>query len=242
MLVAVDLAKFYGMRPVLRGVGLRVAAGEFLAVLGPNGAGKTTLLRILATLARPDAGKLAVGGVDALEHPARARALIGVVSHQTLIYPDLTALENLEFFARMYGIDGGRTTNDGRGKSSIENRQSKIENALRRVDLWPRAHDLARTFSRGMIQRLAIARAVLHDPPLLLLDEPYTGLDQGSARNLSALLRELAIGGRAVVMTTHEFGRGLDGVTRALVLRGGRVAAELADGITAERLAAFFDS
>jgi heme exporter protein A len=222
MLVATDLTKSYGMRPVLRRVSLSIDKGEFVAILGANGAGKTTLLRVLATLIRPDSGQLSVGDVDALQHPAQARARIGLVSHQPLLYPDLTAQENLLFYARMYGITDAL---------------AQVSAVLRRVELHPRAHDPVRTFSRGMVQRLAIARAVLHNPPVLLLDEPYTGLDQSSARNLSALLREFAISGRSVVMTTHEFGRGLEGVQRALVIRGGRMADELRENITGETVA-----
>ncbi len=205
------LTKFYGLRPVLRGVSLDVSRGDFLAVLGANGAGKTTFLRILATLNRPTSGTLTIGGVDVLRHPDQARALIGMVSHHSMIYPDLSAYENVRFHAVMHGAEAA------------------VEDALRRVDLWPRAHDPARTLSRGMTQRLAIARALVHDPPLLLLDEPFTGLDQTSAERLSDLLNDTAAQGCAVVMTTHEFGRGLRGVTRAVAIRDGVIAGELDD-------------
>jgi heme exporter protein A len=240
LLKATNLGKLYGMRPVLKGVSLAVERGEFVAILGANGAGKTTLLRILATLARPSVGELTIGGIDALKHADRARTHIGLVSHQSLIYPDLTARENLAFYGRMYGIaDFGFSISDSStGQSAIQNPKSKIENALRRVNLWNRKDDFARTFSRGMIQRLTIARAILHDPPLLLLDEPFTGLDQSSAANLSALLRETALANRAVIMTTHELTRGLQGVTRALVIKAGRIENELTDGITPDALTA----
>ncbi|GIV83032.1 MAG: ABC transporter ATP-binding protein [Candidatus Roseilinea sp.] len=244
LLYAANIGKRYGLRPVLRGVSLDVSRGEFVAILGANGAGKTTLLRILATLTRPNSGALTIGGIDALAHPDRARARIGLVSHQSLIYPDLTARENLEFYGRMYGAaNWGLEMRDSSAQSAISNPpirnlSSRIEEALRRVNLWQRRDDPARTFSRGMLQRLAIARAILHDPPLLLLDEPFTGLDQASAANLSALLREAALGDRAVVMTTHELSRGLDGVTRALILQGGRIAREVRDDITAHSLTA----
>jgi heme exporter protein A len=224
LLVVDRVAKFYGLRPILRGVSFTVDRGEFVAVLGANGAGKTTLLRMLATLSRPAAGAIVVDGVDAVKQPERARARIGVVSHHSLVYADLTAHENLAFHASMHGVER-------------EAAARAIEESLRRVNLWARAHDSARTFSRGMIQRLTIARALLHDPPLLLLDEPYTGLDQSSATSLSALLREAAGDGRGIVMTTHEFGRGLDGVTRALVIRGGRIGHEIVGGVTAAALA-----
>lgn len=244
LLTATNIGKLYGLRPVLKGVSLSVERGEFVAVLGANGAGKTTLLRILATLARPSAGSLTIAGVDALQHADRARAYIGMVSHQSLIYPDLTARENLEFFGRMYGIDdaGIKKPAASDSASPIQNPQSKIENALRRVNLWNRRDDFARTFSRGMIQRLTIARAILHDPPLLLMDEPFTGLDQTSAANLSALLRETAMSDRAVIMTTHELSRGLEGVTRALIIKAGKIEHELAAGFTPDQLTELMES
>jgi heme exporter protein A len=223
MLVATDLSKFYGMRPVLRKLSLTVSQGEFVAILGSNGAGKTTLLRVLATLVRPDEGKLIIGGQDALMHPQQARAQIGMVSHQPLVYPDLTAYENLIFYARMYGV--GRN-----------HEKEIVTRVLGRIDLQRRAHEPVRIFSRGMLQRLAIGRAILHDPALLLLDEPYTGLDQASANRLNTLLRELAVTGRAVIMTTHEYNRGLEGITRAVYLKAGQVTRELRSEITPEAL------
>ncbi len=134
-----------------------------------------------------------------------------------MLYPDLTAAENLWFYARLYGVAGGN-----RGET-----QGRIDAALRKANLSARAGEPTKAFSRGMLQRLAIARALLHDPGVVLLDEPYTGLDQVSARGLSELLLELAGAGRALVMTTHDINRGLDGVTRAVLIRGGKMAAEL---------------
>ncbi len=228
MLIAENLSLFFGVRPVLRGVSLGVRRGEWVVVLGANGAGKTTLLRVIATLLRPAGGRLELNGVDALTHPARVRAQLGMVSHQPLIYPDLTASENLRFFGRLYGLSGAQL-------------EQRVEHALREVGLWTRRHDRARAFSRGMTQRLSIARAMLHNPDLLLLDEPFTGLDQHSATTLAAMLRDLVAQGRAVLMTTHELGRGLDGVTRALLLKGGRIEAELREHITPEALTALLD-
>lgn len=225
MLVAHGIGKRFGLRPVLRGITLRIERGEFVAVLGPNGAGKTTLLRILATLARPDVGTLALDGVDALRHPERARQRIGLVSHHSLIYGDLTAAENLRFYGRLYGLNGDEL-------------ETRIELALRQMNLWARRNDRARTFSRGMTQRLTIARAILHNPPVLLLDEPFTGLDQASAAALSALLRESATHGRAVIMTTHEIQRGLEGITRAVILRNGQIAHECRDDLSPHTLTA----
>ena len=214
LLTAQSLTKFYGMRPVLKGVSIEVKQGEFVCLLGANGAGKTTLLRILATLSRPNSGALNIGGIDALKDPNRARATIGVVSHHSLVYPDMSAIENLRFYGQMYGLSSRELAAGVSRKAVAPDVHSRVETVLRQVNLWTRAHDLARTYSRGMMQRLTIARAILHDPALLLLDEPYTGLDQASAENLSALLSEVALSGRAVVMTTHEMGRGLEGVTR----------------------------
>lgn len=229
MLDAQNITKSYGMRPVLREVSLHVEPGEFIAVLGPNGAGKSTLLRILATLIRPDSGKLVIDGMDSQQDATRIRSKIGVVSHQSLLYPDLTAVENLNFYAQMYGLD-------------IDSRQSKnksstvIDEVLKQVDLLKRAHDPVRTFSRGMAQRLAIARAIIHDPPLLLLDEPYTGLDKAAAQILQRLLLDFAVAGRTVIMTTHELGRGFDGVSRAIILKMGKIVEQLDGAITAERV------
>jgi len=225
LISAHQIGKLYGLRPVLRGVSLQAQGGEFIALLGPNGAGKTTLLRILATLMRPDSGTLTICGSNALAHPDRARAHIGLVAHASLAYADLSAQENLMFYGRLYGIQ----------HAELERR---VEDALRRMNLWLRRGDPARTFSRGMLQRLTIARALLHNPPLLLLDEPFTGLDQTSAAHLSGLLRELVGQGRAVIMATHELGRSLDGVTRAVILKGGQVSEELRDDLTPDRLAA----
>ena len=234
MLEALNISKFYGMRPVVRDVSLKVEHGEFIAVLGPNGAGKTTLLRILATLVKPDKGHLVIDGVDALEEASQARAKLGVVSHQTLVYPDLSALENLQFYARMYGMSDA-------SDMGLHESQSPIDKVLRRVDLHHRSRDPVRTFSRGMVQRLSIARAILHNPPLLLLDEPYTGLDQASARTLSGLLHQLALAGRTVIMTTHEYGRGLDGVTRALFIKAGKVEHDVREDVTATSIARLAD-
>jgi heme ABC exporter ATP-binding subunit CcmA len=226
-LLSVDtIGKLYGIRPVLRGVTFEVDRGEYVALLGANGAGKTTLLRILATLSKPNGGALHIDGIDALKNPDRARARIGFVSHHSLIYPDLTAIENLRFYRAMYAAN----------RHELE---SRIEEVLRRVNLWNRAHDFARTFSRGMMQRLTIARAILHDPPLLLFDEPFTGLDQASAANLSTLFKEVVANDKAVVMTTHEFSRGLDGVTRALSIKNGKIDGELRDNIDAATLIRF---
>ena len=206
MLDAAGIRKRYGLRPVLRGLNLRVGPGEIVAILGANGAGKSTLLRVLATLLRPEAGTLAIDGIDALARGGDARARIGVVLHHTMVYPELSGRENLRFHAELRGLNDSA---------------ARITAALERVDLTRRADDLARAYSRGMAQRLSLARALLHEPVLLILDEPFTGLDQASAARLSALLVDWARAGKAAVMTNHEVGRGMDSVTRSLTLDGG---------------------
>ncbi|MBN1312902.1 MAG: heme ABC exporter ATP-binding protein CcmA [Anaerolineae bacterium] len=211
MIKTSKLIKVFGLRPVLRGVDLAIGPGEFLALFGPNGAGKTTLLRILATLARPTGGSVVVAGRALPAEAAVVRGLIGMVAHRPLVYGDLTAEENLRFYSRMYGLDGAE-------------REARIKEMLAMVGLSKRAGDLVRTFSRGMQQRLSIARAVLHDPPVLLLDEPYTGLDQAAAAALDDILREVAGRGRTILMATHDIERGLALAGRAAILSKGVIA------------------
>jgi heme exporter protein A len=205
------LTKTFGLNPVLRGLDLDVERGQFLALLGPNGSGKTTLLRILAALSRPTGGTVRIGGWDLPAEADFVRAQLGVVSHLPLLYDTLTAEENLLLFARLYDLPP-------------EGRRPRVDAVLERVGLKRRARDVVRTFSRGMQQRLAIARAILHDPAILLLDEPYTGLDQDAAALLDALLREVAVGGRTVVMTTHDLRRGHALADRIAILSRGRIA------------------
>ena len=203
------LIKAFGSRAVLKGVDLDVAQGEFLTLVGPNGAGKTTLMNVVSTLGKPTGGRVRVAGYDLADGAAEARRQIGLVSHKTLLYDDLSAEENLHFYARMYDVpDAG----------------ARIETALRQVGLWGRQRDPVRTYSRGMQQRLAIARAMLHDPPVLLLDEPDTGLDQHAAAMLNDLLRQTGAMRRTVLMTTHNLERGLELGDRVAILAGGRIA------------------
>jgi heme exporter protein A len=204
------LVKRFGLKTVLRGLDLQVAEGEFVALLGPNGAGKTTLLRILASLSRPTMGDLRIAGCRLPAQAAAVRSRLGVLSHQPLLYGDLTAEENLRFYGRMYAVsDLGR----------------RIDEVLDLVGLGLRRRDLVRTFSRGMQQRLAIGRAILHDPQVLLFDEPHTGLDQDACDMLDRLLREVAAQGRTVVMTSHDLARVEDLATRFDVLSRGVITA-----------------
>ena len=210
MIEVKKLVKRFGLKAVLRGLDFRVERGEFVALLGPNGAGKTTFLRILSTLARPSLGEVKVAGYRLPHEAAQVRARLGVVSHMPLLYGDLTAEENLEFYARMYGIP---------------NYQLRITEVLNLVGLASRRRDLVRTFSRGMAQRLAIGRAVLHDPDVMLFDEPYTGLDQDASSMLDEVLQSVAAQGRTVVMTSHDLARAEELATRFDILSRGVIAA-----------------
>jgi len=204
------LVKRFGSKTVLRGLDFEVSRGEFVALLGPNGAGKTTFLRILASLSRPSLGEVIIAGSHLPHQAAQVRSQMGVVSHLPLLYPDLTAEENLQFYARMYGIPDPL---------------ARITEVLELVGLENRRSDLVRTFSRGMQQRLAIGRAVIHDPQVMLFDEPYTGLDQDACEMLDGVLRSVAAQGRTVVMTSHDLARAEDLATRFDILSRGTIAA-----------------
>jgi heme ABC exporter ATP-binding subunit CcmA len=203
-----NLTKAFGPRHALADVSLSIEAGERVMLVGPNGAGKTTLLRILATLSRPTSGTVRIAGYDTRRSGAEVRALIGYLSHETLLYNDLTARQNLQFYARMYALTGA---------------ESRIEELLSRVDLLRRADDLVGTFSRGMQQRLAVARAILQGPQLLLMDEPYTGLDPVAADALTDLLTDLVATGCTLVLTTHHPLAEGRLAQRAIILRNGRM-------------------
>ena len=212
MITVRKLVKRFGLKPVLRGMDFSVEAGEFVALLGPNGAGKTTFLRILASLSRPTLGIVNIAGYSLPGQAAAVRRRLGVVSHLPLLYGDLTAEENLRFYARMYNV------------ALAEKRISEV---LEMVGLASRRRDLVRTFSRGMQQRLAIGRAVLHDPEVMLFDEPHTGLDQDACQMLDTVLREVAARGRTVVMTSHDLARVADLASRFDVLSRGVIAASI---------------
>ena len=203
---ATGIAKRFGPVAALAGVDFEVAAGAVVAVLGPNGAGKTTLVRILAGLARPSAGSVSyAGGADR----RRARHFVGYIGHATFLYPQLTARENLQFTARLYGV---------------ANAGERIAALLAEQGLEAVADRVAGSFSRGLAQRLAIARALVHDPKLVLLDEPFTGLDPVSTDRLAARIEALRGAARAVVLVTHDLARAAALADRALILVCGRVA------------------
>ena len=204
------LIKRFGLKPVLRGLNFHADPGEFVAILGPNGAGKTTFLRILASLSRPTLGEVRVAGYRLPDQAAAVRRRLGVVSHLPLLYGDLTAEENLRFYSRLYGL---------------ERENQRVAEVLDLVGLSPRRRDLVRTFSRGMQQRLAIGRAVLHDPDVILFDEPHTGLDQDACDMLDGVLRRVAEQGRTIVMTSHDLVRIADLASRFDVLSRGAIIA-----------------
>jgi heme exporter protein A len=211
MIVIKGLMKQYGLNPVLRGINLHVKSGEFVTLVGPNGAGKSTLMRIVATLLRPDAGEVEIGGWPLASHAHKVRRHIGLVSHQSLLYQDMTAAENLTFFARLYGLDNG---------------DERVQQALKLVGLRARQRDPVSSFSRGMTQRLTIARATLHEPDVLLLDEPYTGLDQEAVALLDQLLLQEKAEGRTILMITHDLTHSLNVSDRILFLHNGRIVHE----------------
>jgi len=226
LITVTRLVKRFGYKTVLRGLDLQVEQGEFVALLGPNGAGKTTLIRILATLSRPTLGQVQIAGYDLSRQAALIRRSLGVVSHLPLLYGDLSAEENLRFYGRMYSV------------SPLERRVSEV---LDQVGLASRRRDLVRTFSRGMQQRLAIGRAILHDPRILLLDEPHTGLDQEACDMLDLVLRGVVAHGRTVVMTSHDLVRVADLASRFDVLSGGVIRASThRAGLAEDGLLAFY--
>ena len=208
---AVGLRKDYGDRTVLRGVDVSVSWGQTAVLFGPNGAGKTTLLRILAGLSRPDAGDVHIAGLRMRRSGGRARTLVGFVGHQTLLYSDLTCRENLAFYAKLYGIDRPA---------------GRIDDVLDRLSLADRVDRRVRTLSHGMQKRLSVARAILHEPAVLLLDEPESGLDTDSVASLGRLLDDWAVSGKSALLTTHSSEIGQAWADRILTLDRGRLTEE----------------
>lgn len=208
MLVATQLTKKIGAREILHGIDLHIPSGEFVMIFGPNGAGKSTLMKILSLLSKATSGKLEVAGIDSGNEQSNLRRRLGMISHHTLLYENLTANENLLYYARMY---------------NVEDIQHRIQDLIRQVGLEFYLNEPVRTFSRGMQQRLAIARALIHQPDVLFLDEPYTGLDQQAIAILHSVLSDLKEQSKTIVMITHDFNQGLDLADRILFMDKGRI-------------------
>lgn len=203
-----DVSRHFGRRRALSGVSFSLAAGQLAALLGANGSGKSTLLAVASTLLQPTSGEVRYGTATAVNGGAMLRRRIGLLGHDLYLYPELTAAENLQFFGELYGLD---------------NVSGRVEAALQAAALEDRADDPVSSFSRGMRQRLALERALLHEPRLVLLDEPFTGLDDASAIALRARLTRLRDAGAIVILTTHDL-EAIDTVVDAgYVLSRGRV-------------------
>lgn len=203
-----EVTRRFGRKSVLRGIDLIVREGDSLTIYGPNGAGKTTLIKVMATLLRPSAGTLKIAGLDIKENSAEIRRRIGVVGHQTFLYDELSAYENLMFYGKMY---------------NLPDLKKRISEMISAVGMESRLHDRVRTLSRGMQQRLSIARAIIHNPSIILLDEPETGLDQYAGEMLMEVLDSLNPKKRTIVMTTHNLERGLEMGNRVAILVKGKI-------------------
>ncbi|HUF36919.1 MAG TPA: heme ABC exporter ATP-binding protein CcmA [Anaerolineales bacterium] len=226
MIAVKRLVKRFGHKTVLRGLDFQAEAGEFVALLGPNGAGKTTFLRVLASLSAPTFGEVRIAGYRLPGQSAEVRRRLGVVLHEPLLYGDLTAEENLKFYGRMYGLP---------------DLPDRIAATLDLVGLRGRSRDLVRTYSRGMQQRLSIGRAVIHDPEVILFDEPYTGLDQDAADMLDSVLTAISAQGKTIVMTSHDLARASTLAARFDVISRGVIAATgLRSDLGPERLLGFY--
>ncbi|GBE55630.1 MAG TPA: heme ABC exporter ATP-binding protein CcmA [Euryarchaeota archaeon] len=201
-----DITKSYGWLEVLKNISLQIDQKECFALLGPNGAGKTTLIKVISTLIRPDDGNVFINGVDATEEPSKVKHMFGLVSHHSYLYEELTARENLEFYADIY--DTGK---------------ERIDSLLREVNLINRDDSLVSTFSRGMSQRLSIARALLHDPEILILDEPTTGLDMNSKRWFFRMIKQKNNEGKTIILTTHSIEEAALLCSRAGIIMQGRL-------------------
>ena len=206
-----NLSRYFGRRKALSKISFQCHAGEILGLLGPNGAGKSTLLAILATLLAPSEGAVAYGAFTARDAGAALRTRLGMLGHDLYLYPELTARENLLFFAGLYGLYPPA---------------ARAEDGLRHANLSDRGDDLVSGFSRGMRQRLALERALLHRPRLVLLDEPFTGLDQASIATLVTRLKGLQSEGCAIVLATHDLEVAEHVVTRAIFLLNGRLVSD----------------
>lgn len=204
---AKGVTKAFGKRKVLDNISFEIEQGGFLSIFGPNGAGKTTLIKILSTLVAPTEGSVTIRGMSADQDALKIRGQIGLISHNPLLYPDLNAYENLEFYSRLY---------------LIEKPQERIEELLEEIELSHRRYDLVRTYSKGMLQRLSIARALLHKPAILFLDEPHSGLDPHAVDILDNLISQIRAK-HTFIMVSHNLDKGLNMCTDAMIVDGGKI-------------------
>ena len=215
-----NVEKWFGQNSALEAITIDVRRGDFLVLLGRNGAGKSTLLRVMARIIRPNHGRVEICGMDVRHNPEAARRRLGFVAHSSYLYKHLTARENLRFFTRLYGL---------------QDQEQRVQTALEWVGLEANSDRPIHGFSRGMQQRLAIARATLHDPEILLLDEPFSGLDLEAADLLAAWMKRFAASGKTILMATHDLEHGLEGVNRWVFLDKGRIVEELTGAYTVVR-------
>ena len=208
VIAVTGLTKTFGNLYALRNLSFSLHKGEFLTIFGPNGAGKTTLIRILSTITKASSGEIKIADLSFEDDSEKIRRQIGVIAHQTFLYENLTAEENLRFYGKLY---------------DVKNLSRKIETILSEVGLELRKRDFVRTFSRGMQQRLAIARAMLHEPSILLLDEPYTGLDQHASGMLTNWLNRLRSSEQTILMVTHDLEQGMELADRIAILVEGQL-------------------
>lgn len=208
VIAVTGLTKTFGNLYALRNLSFSLNKGEFLTIFGPNGAGKTTLIRILSTITKASSGEIKIADLSFEDDSEKIRRQIGVIAHQTFLYENLTAEENLRFYGKLY---------------DVKNLSRKIETILSEVGLELRKRDFVRTFSRGMQQRLAIARAMLHEPSILLLDEPYTGLDQHASGMLTNWLNRLRSSEQTILMVTHDLEQGMELADRIAILVNGQL-------------------
>lgn len=206
------LIKTIGDKMILRGINLSIEKGESIAILGPNGAGKSTVLKIIAGLIKPTDGEVKINGMDFKRDSYEVKRKIGFLSHNSFLYDHFTPLENLKFFGELYGV---------------EDVDKKAKQLVDEVGLSFFMHDPVRSFSRGMLQRIAIARAIIHDPEILLFDEPHTGLDQEAIKILNEVIIKMKNNGSTVIMVTHDFHQAVKTCDRVMIFRKGKLVEDL---------------
>ena len=207
-----NVHKKYGHIHALKGVSVSFNKGEFVSIFGPNGAGKSTFLKLLCTMTAPSNGKILYEGVPLNKLKDGFRSKFGVISPQPFLYSELTAMENLRFYARMY---------------NVQDIDDRIKTLMDKVELYKRRNDKVRGYSRGMLQRLSITRALLHDPDIVVLDEPYTGLDTHASDILTRILTELFDEQKTILMVTHNMKQGYDAASRLAIINGGKLVLDV---------------